>query len=464
MTESGALSPLDGRYAAQVEAFARAFSEEALFRQRFSVEVEWLLALAAEPAVAELPPIPAEMVAALKAWAVEFGPEDVARIKEIERRINHDVKAVEYFLKERLAAAGFGPGAEFVHFACTSEDINNLAHALMLREGLATAWMPLADALIADVWSRAEEHAGLPMPSHTHGQAASPTTLGKELAVFAARWQRIASTVRAVPLLGKFNGAVGTYGAHTSAYPEVDWIGVSRRFVESFGLAWNPLTTQIESHDALAEVFQGVARFNSVLIDFCRDMWEYISRGYLRQRAVAGEVGSSTMPHKVNPIDFENAEANAGVSSALLEHLASKLMISRMQRDLSDSSAIRNMGVALGHSGLALRSARRGLDRVSPAPEVMAAELADQWEVLAEAIQTVMRRYGLPEPYERLKTLTRGQEVSEAEVRQFVAGLGLPAEAEASLLAMAPAGYVGLAPRLVRVGRAAVTPPPSPAP
>jgi adenylosuccinate lyase len=457
VSQSGALSPLDGRYAPQVDAFARSFSEEALFRQRFTVEVEWLLALAAEPAIPELAPIPSETAATIKSWVAAFGPDDVARIKQIERQINHDVKAVEYFFKEKLAAAGFGPGAEFVHFACTSEDINNLAHSLMLREGLATAWLPLADALVVAVWAQAEEHAGMPMPSHTHGQPASPTTLGKELAVFAARWQRIASAVRAVPLLAKFNGAVGTYGAHVAAYPEVDWIGLSRRFVESFGLAWNPLTTQIESHDALAEVFHGVVRFNSVLIDFCRDMWEYISRGYLRQRAVADEIGSSTMPHKVNPIDFENGEANAGVSSALLEHLASKLMISRMQRDLSDSSAIRNMGVALGHSGLALRSARRGLERVSPAPEVMAAALADQWEVLAEAIQTVMRRYGLPEPYERLKALTRGQEVSREDVREFVAGLGLPAEAEARLLAMTPASYVGLAPDLVQVGRAAVT-------
>jgi adenylosuccinate lyase len=455
MTNPGALSPLDGRYAAQVELFARSFSEEALFRQRFTVEVEWLLALATEPTIPELAPIPADTAAILKRWVAEFGAADVVRIKEIERRINHDVKAVEYLLKEKLGGIGFGPGAEFVHFACTSEDINNVAHALMLREGLATGWLPLADGLIAEVWSQAEAYADVPMPSHTHGQPASPTTLGKELAVFAARWQRIVSTVRKVPLLAKFNGAVGTYSAHLAAYPEVDWIAVSRRFIESFGLAWNPLTTQIESHDAMAEVFQGVVRFNAVLIDFCRDMWEYISRGYLRQRAVAGEVGSSTMPHKVNPIDFENAEANAGISSALLEHLASKLMISRMQRDLSDSSAIRNMGVAFGHSGLALRAARRGLERVSPDVDQMAAELARQWEVLAEAVQTVMRRHGLPEPYERLKALTRGQEVSEEDVRGFVSSLGLPAEAEARLLNVTPAGYVGLAADLVRVGRAA---------
>jgi adenylosuccinate lyase len=325
----------------------------------------------------------------------------------------------------------------------------------MLREGLTTAWLPLADDLIHDVWDLAQTHAALPMPSHTHGQPASPTTLGKELAVFAARWQRLAATVRSVPLLAKFNGAVGTYAAHTVAYPqpEVDWIRLSRRFVERFGLSWNPLTTQIESHDALAEVFHAVVRFNSVVIDFCRDMWEYISRGYLRQRVVAGEVGSSTMPHKINPIDFENAEANAGISSALLDHLASKLMISRMQRDLSDSSALRNMGTALGHSGLALASARRGLSRVSPDADVMAAELDTEWEVLAEAIQTVMRRYGLPEPYEQLKALTRGEDVSADEVRAFVRTLQLPPDAEARLLALTPKGYVGLAADLVRLRR-----------
>jgi adenylosuccinate lyase len=451
---SGALSPLDGRYARQVEPFAKAFSEEALFRQRFTVEVEWFLALAAEPGIGELPPVPAETADLLKGWVADFGPDDVVRIKVIEGRINHDVKAVEYLLKEKLAAIGFGPAAEFVHFACTSEDINNIAHALMLREGLATGWLPLADALVDEVGRQAGEHAGLPMPSHTHGQPASPTTLGKELAVFAARWQRLLTTIRSVPLLAKFNGAVGTYSAHVIAYPEVDWLRVSRHFVEGFGLTWNPLTTQIESHDALAEIFHTIVRFNAVLIDFCRDMWEYISRGYLRQRPVAGEVGSSTMPHKVNPIDFENAEANAGISSALLEHLATKLMISRMQRDLSDSSAIRNMGPALGHSGLALASAHRGLSRVSPDRGVMAAQLDREWEVLAEAIQTVMRRYGLPEPYEKLKALTRArdQAVSAEEVRAFVRSLGLPEEAETRLLALTPATYIGLAAELARPG------------
>jgi adenylosuccinate lyase len=450
---AGALSPLDGRYASQVEPFARAFSEEALFRQRFVVEVEWLLALSSEPGIPELPSISPDIAVTLRGWVADFGPAEMTRVKEIEGRINHDVKAVEYLVKEKLASIGFGSGAEFVHFACTSEDINNLSHALMLRDGLTTGWLPVADALVDDVWAQAQAHAALPMPSHTHGQPASPTTLGKELAVFASRWERQLAAVRSVPLLAKFNGAVGTYGAHAAAYPDVDWIGISRRFVEGFGLAWNPLTTQIESHDALAEVFHGVARFNSILIDFCWDMWEYVSRSYLRQTPVEGEVGSSTMPHKVNPIDFENAVANAGISSALLEHLASKLMVSRMQRDLSDSSAIRNMGTAVAHSGLAIATARRGLAKVTPAAEVMRAELDQHWEVLAEAIQTVMRRYGLPEPYEQLKALTRGHVIAAGDVRLFIEGLGLPEEARTRLLALTPAGYVGLAAALVAEGR-----------
>ncbi len=467
-TALAALSPLDGRYAAQAEAYARVFSEEAFFRQRFGVEVQWLRVLSAEPGITELPPLDEETERTLRTWVEGFGPPDAARIKEIERRINHDVKAVEYFLKEKLAAIGFDPRrCEFVHFGCTSEDINNLAHALMLRDGLEQAWLPSARSLVSGVWELAGDHAGLPMPSHTHGQPASPTTLGKELAVFAARLGRQIDSIEQIRLLGKFNGAVGTFGAHVAAYPEVDWPEVSRRFVEDFGLAWNPFTTQIESHDAMAEVFHAITRFNTVLLDFCRDMWEYISRSYLRQRAVAGEVGSSTMPHKVNPIDFENAEANAGISSSLLGHLASKLMVSRMQRDLSDSSAIRNMGVALAHSGLALDAAAKGLRKVSPAPEVMAAELARQWEVRAEPIQTVMRRYGLPEPYERLKALTRGQAVTADDVRSFVKDLGLPAEAAEGLMTLDPSGYTGLAAELVHryrpATRVGLPGPPSPA-
>jgi adenylosuccinate lyase len=444
------ISPLDGRYGPQLAAFDREFSEEALFRHRFTVEVEWLRTLAGRPEIPELDPLPPELEAALKGWMAGFGPRDVARIKEIEAVTNHDVKAVEYLLKERLAEAGAADRiGEFVHFACTSEDINNLAHAMMLRDGLRIAWLPGAHGLVDDVAALARAHAALPMPSHTHGQAATPTTLGKELAVFVHRWRRQLDGIEGWRPLGKCNGATGTFGAHVAAYPEAPWMEISRSFVEGLGLSWNPLTTQIEPHDAMGEVFHLLVRFNTILLDFCRDLWEYISRGYLRQRTVAGEVGSSTMPHKVNPIDFENAEANVGVSTALLEHLSTKLMVSRMQRDLSDSSALRNVGVAVAHSGLALLAARRGLARLDPAPEVMAAELDGQWEVLAEAVQTVMRRYGLPQPYERLKELTRGATIGPTEMATFIRALGLPPEAEARLLALTPATYTGLAAELV---------------
>jgi adenylosuccinate lyase len=445
-----ALSPLDGRYSAQLGDAEAAFSEEALFRHRFAVEVAWFRTLAGRPELVELGSLPERLDAALGRWVEEFGERDVAEIKRIERRINHDVKAVEYHLKAKLVAAGLSePRAEFVHFACTSEDINNLAHALMLREGLRRAWLPEAEALVASVASLACAHAALAMPSHTHGQPASPTTLGKELAVFVHRWRRQLGALVALRLPGKLNGATGTFAAHVVAYPEVPWVEVSRAFVEGLGLSWNPLTTQIEPHDGMAELFHLLVRFNTVLLDFCRDVWEYISRGYLRQRPVAGEVGSSTMPHKVNPIDFENAEANVGVSTALLEHLATKLAVSRMQRDLSDSSAIRNVGVAIGHSVLALKAARRGLDRIEPAPEAMAAVLDSQWEVLAEAVQTVMRRYGQPKPYEQVKELTRGAALDAAGFARLVDGLDLPAPARDRLRSLSPATYLGLAAELV---------------
>lgn len=444
-----AISPLDGRYAAQLVDFADAFSEEALMRNRFAVEVRWLLTLAACPDVAELPPLPDEVAARLEGWVRDFGPEDLARIKAIEATTNHDVKAVEYYLKERLADLDLGPAAELVHFACTSEDINNLAYSLMLGDGLQRGWVPLAEALVTEVGELAGRYAELPMPSHTHGQPATPTTLGKELAVFARRLHRQLDGVRQVELLGKCNGATGTFSAHSVAYPEVDWVGLSREFVTGLGLGWNPLTTQIEPHDAIAEVLHGLVRWNTVLLDLCQDVWQYISRGYLRQRVVAGEVGSSAMPHKVNPIDFENAEANLGMSTAGAQHLATKLPVSRMQRDLSDSSAIRNLGVVVAHSGLAIRAARRGLGKITPDPSVMAAELDGQWEVLGEAIQTVMRRYGYDQPYERLKELTRGRAVTEDDVANFVMSLDLPAEAEARLLKLTPATYTGLAADLV---------------
>jgi adenylosuccinate lyase len=445
-----ALSPLDGRYGAQLVDVAAAFSEASLIRQRFRVEVEWLLTLAACPQIPELEALPE---AELRAWVDGFDADDVAGVKAIEARINHDVKAVEYFLRGKLAAAGLERAATFAHFAATSEDVNNVAHALQLREGLSRAWLPLADRLVEALLALAEATATQPMLGHTHGQAATPTTFGKEMAVFVARWRRQLEGLRRVRLTGKFNGATGTYAAHVVAYPDVDWLELTRTFVEGFGLVWNPLTTQIEAHDTTGEVFHHIVRFNAVLVDFCRDMWSYISLGYLRQQAVAGEVGSSTMPHKVNPIDFENAEANAGMSSAVLAHLATKLMVSRMQRDLSDSSALRNVGTGVGHSALALRSALRGLGRVDPDADAMARDLEGAWEVMAEAIQTVMRRYGLPEPYERLKLLSRGTELGASEIADFVAGLGLPPDAERRLLSLTPSSYIGLAGDLVGFAR-----------
>ena len=442
----GALSPLDGRYAEATRPVAEAFSEAALIRQRLRVEVEWLLALSANPAIGELEPLPAKE---LRSWVSEFGPEQAAEIKAIEKRTNHDVKAVEYYLGEKLKGANLEKAVPFAHFAATSEDVNNLAHALQMVDGLHNVWLSAAKELADELATMSEKTAKLAMLAHTHGQTATPTTLGKELAVFTKRFRRQIEAVERIRLTGKWNGATGTLAAHSVAYPEVDWVEVSRSFVEGFGLEWMPLTTQIEPHDTLAEVFHGLVRFNSVLLDFCRDVWSYISLGYLRQQTVAGEVGSSTMPHKVNPIDFENAEANVGVSSALLEHLASKLMVSRMQRDLSDSSALRNVGVAVGHSVLALRSAARGLGKVAPGEDALSRDLDGAWEVLAEAIQTVMRRYGLPEPYEQLKRLTRGTVIEEADVRSFVKSLGLPAEAEERLLALTPATYTGRAADLV---------------
>jgi len=444
-----ALSPLDGRYRARLEPYAEAFSETALMRARLAVEVEWLLLLGEEPGVEDLEPFSEEATAWLRRLARDFSIPEAQEVKAIEQRINHDVKAVEYFLKGRLAEAGLASRAEFVHFGATSEDINNLAYSLMVTRGLKEVWLVEAERLKDDVAAAARAFAGLPMPGRTHGQPASPTTLGKELAVFVHRWSRQLGQLARHRLQAKFNGAVGTYAAFVVAYPEVDWPSLSRRFVEGLGFEWNPLTTQIEPHDSLAEVLHGLVRYNCILVDFCRDMWDYTSRDYLKQVPVAGEVGSSTMPHKVNPIDFENAEANAGLSNAVCEHLATKLTASRMQRDLSDSSALRNLGVAFGHSGLAVSSARRGFSKAEPDPSAMRAELDAHWEVLAEALQTVMRRYGLPEPYEQLKELTRGREVGPEQLKEFLCQLDLPEQALATLLALEPARYVGLAESLV---------------
>jgi adenylosuccinate lyase len=446
-----ALSPLDGRYAGKAEALRPIFSEYGLIRARVQVEVEWLLALAAEPGIVELPSFPAAAAQRLRDLAGTFSVADAARVKEIERTTNHDVKAVEYFLKERLRDdAELGPALEFVHFACTSEDINNLSYSLMLKQARAEVMAKAHAGLAAQLRAMIAEYADLPMLSRTHGQTASPTTVGKELANVLHRLERQFRQLSAVPMLGKINGAVGNYNAHVVAYPDVDWPGFARRFVESLGLEFNPYTTQIEPHDGIAELCDVQRRINTILIDLCRDIWGYISLGYFKQSVRAGEVGSSTMPHKVNPIDFENAEGNFGIANALLAHFAEKLPISRWQRDLTDSTVLRALGTAFGHALIALDALARGLGKLKANPERLAADLDGAWEVLAEPVQTVMRRHGLANPYEQLKALTRGQGISEQAMREFVAGLELPAADKARLQALTPAGYIGLAAALAR--------------
>ncbi|TBR13690.1 MAG: adenylosuccinate lyase [Lysobacter sp.] len=446
-----ALSPLDGRYAGKVDALRPIFSEFGLIRARVRVEIEWLIALAAEPAVIELAPFDDTAVARLRAFADGLSVQDAARVKEIERTTNHDVKAVEYLIKERLEDdAELAPALEFVHFACTSEDINNLAYALMLREARDAVMAPRLRELVATLRGMAHAHADLPMLSRTHGQTASPTTVGKEMANVVARLERQRDVLEALPMPGKINGAVGNYNAHVAAYPEVDWAAFSQRFVESLGLSWQPYTTQIEPHDGIAEVSDAMKRIGTICIDLCRDVWGYISLGYFRQSVKAGEVGSSTMPHKVNPIDFENAEGNFGIANALFEHFAAKLPVSRWQRDLTDSTVLRALGTAFGHSLIGFDALTRGLGKLSANPERLAADLDAAWEVLAEAVQTVMRRHGLPQPYEQLKALTRGQGISEASMREFIAGLDLPADAKQRLVDMTPATYIGRAAELAR--------------
>ena len=446
LTPLTAISPIDGRYAERTAELRSIFSEYALIRHRVLVEVRWLQALSEHPGIEELPPLSERARRLLEGIVEGFSEEDARRVKNIERATNHDVKAVEYFLKERVAGnPELARVSEFFHFACTSEDINNLAYGLMLREARTQAVLPLMDELVATLRRMAHAHADRPMLSRTHGQPASPTTLGKELANFAWRLKRQAEQVAAVPLLGKMNGAVGNYNAHVIAYPEVDWPALAERFVVSLGLEWNPYTTQIEPHDYMGELFHALVRFNTVLLDLCRDMWGYISIGYFRQRTVEGEVGSSTMPHKVNPIDFENAEGNLGVANALLEHLATKLPVSRWQRDLSDSTALRNLGAGIAHSVIAYRSVLRGLGKVEADPARMDEDLAASWEVLAEAVQTVMRRYGIDQPYERLKALTRGRRVDREALAELIRGLEIPEPVRERLLALTPAGYTGRA-------------------
>ena len=446
-----ALSPLDGRYAGKVDALRPIFSEYGLIKARVKVEVEWLLALGDEPGILELPAFSDAATRKLRALAEEFSVAHAARVKEIERTTNHDVKAVEYFIKEQLRDdAELGPALEFVHFACTSEDINNLSYALMLEQARSDVLLPALDSVIATLRTLAHAQAAQPMLSRTHGQTASPTTLGKEVANVVARLQRQRSQIAAVELTGKINGAVGNYNAHVIAYPDVDWPAFAQGFIQKLGIVFNPYTTQIEPHDNVAEIGDATRRANIILIDLARDIWGYISLGYFKQTLKEGEVGSSTMPHKVNPIDFENAEGNLGVANALFEHFSAKLPISRWQRDLTDSTVLRGLGTAFGHTLVALDSLAKGLGKLTVAPERLDADLDAAWEVLAEAVQTVMRRHGLPNPYEQLKALTRGQGITEQSMREFITSLDLPADARQRLLELTPGGYIGLAGTLAR--------------
>ncbi len=446
-----ALSPLDGRYAAKTRALQEHFSEYALMRCRVRVEIAWLKALAAEPAFAALPAFSPASIAALDAAGAAFSIADAERIKAIEATTNHDVKAVEYWLRERFRDnAEVTAAGEFIHFACTSEDINNLSHALMVAGGRATL-LPVIDAIAARLDELARQHADLPMLSRTHGQPATPTTLGKEMANVAWRLKRARRSAAGVELLGKINGATGNFNAHVVAAPDMDWPAFARRFVTGLGIGYNPLTIQIEPHDALAELFDALARLNTILVDLDRDLWGYISLGYFRQKVKAGEIGSSTMPHKVNPIDFENSEGNLGLANALLRHLAEKLPISRWQRDLTDSTVLRNMGVAFGYCLLGYDSCLRGLAKLEADPRRLAADLEACWDVLAEPVQTVMRAHRIEGSYEKLKELTRGKGgITKEELHAFLRALPLPEDAKARLLALTPATYIGLAARLAR--------------
>ncbi|GHB05018.1 adenylosuccinate lyase [Modicisalibacter luteus] len=438
-----ALSPVDGRYEAKAEALREHFSEFGLIRARVTVEVRWLECLAAHPQIKEVPSLSAEAKAFLDTLVSEFSVEDAARIKEIERTTNHDVKAVEYFLKEKVATVPeLHAVTEFIHFACTSEDINNLSHALMLKGGL-NVLLPVMRDIVSAVERLAHDHAEQPMLSRTHGQTASPTTLGKEMANVAYRLRRQLKQIESAELLGKINGAVGNYNAHLATYPEVDWAANARQFIESLGITFNPYTTQIEPHDYIAELFDAFCRFHTILIDFDRDVWGYISLGYFKQRTVAGEIGSSTMPHKVNPIDFENSEGNLGLANALLGHLAQKLPISRWQRDLTDSTVLRNLGVGLAYGLIAYHATLKGIGKLEANPERLNDDLDHSWEVLAEPIQTVMRRYGIEKPYEKLKELTRGKRIDQAGFAAFIDTLELPETVKAELKALTPANYIG---------------------
>ena len=438
-----ALSPVDGRYGAKAAALREHFSEFGLIRARVIVEVRWLQRLAEHGQIVEVPPLSAEATAFLEQLIRDFSVDDAERIKEIERTTNHDVKAVEYFLKEKIAGqAELNAVTEFIHFACTSEDINNLSYGVMLADGLK-AMLPTMHEVADEIAKLAIAHAGQPMLSRTHGQTASPPTLGKEMANVAYRLKRQLKQIESVEILGKINGAVGNYNAHLTTYPDIDWEANARTFVEGLGLSFNPYTTQIEPHDYIAELFDAICRYNTILIDFDRDVWGYISLGYFKQRTVEGEIGSSTMPHKVNPIDFENSEGNLGLANAVMSHLAQKLPISRWQRDLTDSTVLRNLGVGLAYGLIGYHASLKGISKLEANPSRLAEDLDNSWEVLAEPIQTVMRRYGIEKPYEKLKELTRGKRIDQAGFAAFIDTLELPETVKNELKALSPASYIG---------------------
>ena len=446
-----ALSPLDGRYASKADALRPIFSEFGLIKARVTVEVKWLQALASHPEITEVPTFSAEANQLLNAILSDFSTEDAQRIKDIEATTNHDVKAVEYYLKEKIESSDeLNTVNEFIHFACTSEDINNLSYALMLKDGRDSVMLPEITRITDAIRGKAHEYAEIPLLSRTHGQTASPTTMGKEFANVTARLDRQLKQLSNVEILGKINGAVGNFNAHFCAYPAIDWPAFAEQFVTSLGINYNPYTIQIEPHDYIAEYFNTVARINTILIDFCRDIWGYISVGYFKQRTIEGEVGSSTMPHKVNPIDFENAEGNFGIANALMNHLAEKLPISRWQRDLTDSTVLRNLGVGLGHTLIALSALNKGISKLQINEEKLLSDLDSNWEVLAEPVQTVMRRYGIEKPYEKLKALTRGQGIDQSSMKVFIETLEIPNDAKQQLLKLTPALYIGCAVNLAK--------------
>lgn len=452
LSATTALTPLDGRYGSKVKDLRPIFSEFGLIKYRSLVEVKWLQALAQESKIAEVPSFSAATISQLDQIIDNFSVADAEAVKSIEATTNHDVKAVEYFLKQSTDSIDEVKAvSEFFHFACTSEDINNLSYALMLEDARKDVVIPTFESMIAAINTLANDNAALPMLARTHGQPASPTTLGKEMRNVVARLERQLAQIKKVEILGKINGATGNYNAHVAAYPEVDWEGFSKNFVESLGLSWNPLTTQIEPHDYMAELFHAVARFNTILLDFDRDIWSYISIGYFKQRVIAGEVGSSTMPHKVNPIDFENSEGNLGLANAIFDHLAMKLPISRWQRDLTDSTVLRNIGVGFGYTMLACAATLKGISKLAVNEAAILADLDKNWAVLGEAIQTVMRRYDIAEPYEKLKALTRGKDgIDQAALEVFIENLEVPADVKVELKKLTPANYIGLAESLAK--------------